>query len=74
MRLSIRLLGERAAAICGELNKEKNKGRCRLTREMEYAKCIAVLGKILRMGIITEKEYTSTKKYLMNKYRISYIR
>lgn len=74
MNASIHLFGECAVVICGELNKEKNKGRCRLTREMEYAKCIAVLGKILRMGIITEKEYTSTKKYLMNKYMISYIR
>lgn len=44
-----------------------------MTREMEYAKCLAVLRKIFRMGMITEKEYTPAKKYLMNKYLISHI-
>ena len=43
-----------------------------MTREMEYPKCIAVLGKILRMGKITEKEYLTAKNKLMDHYLISW--
>ncbi len=39
-----------------------------MTREMEYAKCIAVLRKIVRMGMITENEYVSARNKLMDKF------
>jgi len=39
-----------------------------MTREMEYAKCIAVLRKIVRMGMITENEYVSVRNKLMDKF------
>lgn len=41
-----------------------------MTREMEYAKCMAVLRKIVRMGIITENEYMAVKNKLMDKYLV----
>ncbi|MBQ6812475.1 MAG: hypothetical protein IJP06_05105 [Agathobacter sp.] len=39
-------------------------------RELEYAKCIAVLRKIFRMGMISEAEYTITRNKIMNKYLV----
>lgn len=42
-----------------------------MTREMEYAKCMAVLRKVFRLGIITEVEYVSVRNKLMDKYLIS---
>lgn len=36
-----------------------------MTREMEYAKCMAVLRKIVRMGMITENEYVAARNKLM---------
>ena len=39
-----------------------------MTREMEYAKCMAVLRKIIRMGMITENEYVAARNKLMDKY------
>lgn len=41
-----------------------------MTREMEYAKCIAVLRKIFRMGKISETEYIAARNRLMDKYLI----
>ena len=41
-----------------------------MTREMEYAKCIAVLRKIVRMELITENEYVAARNKLMDKYLI----
>lgn len=41
-----------------------------MTREMEYAKCIAVLRKIVRMEIITENEYVAARNKLMDKYLV----
>ena len=38
-----------------------------MTREMEYAKCMAVLRKIIRMGMITENEYVAARNKLMDK-------
>ena len=40
------------------------------TREMEYAKCMAVLRKIIRMGMITENEYVAARNKLMDKYLV----
>ena len=39
-------------------------------RELEYAKCIAVLRKIFRMGLISEAEYTIARNKIMNKYLV----
>ncbi len=41
-----------------------------MTREMNYAKCIAVLRKIVRLGMITEAEYVAARNKLMNLYLI----
>lgn len=41
-----------------------------MTREMEYAKCIAVLRKTVRLGMITESEYEVAKNKLMDKYLV----
>ena len=41
-----------------------------MTREMEYAKCMAVLRKIIRMGMITENEYVAARNKLMDKYLV----
>jgi hypothetical protein len=35
-----------------------------MTREMEYAKCMAVLCKLFRMGKVTETEYRFVKDRL----------
>ena len=39
-------------------------------RELEYAKCIAVLRKIFRMGLISEAEYAIVRNKIMNKYLV----
>lgn len=41
-----------------------------MTKEMEYAKCIAVIGMMLRLELISEKEYGDIKSRLMNQYMI----
>jgi hypothetical protein len=41
-----------------------------MTREMEYAKCMAVLCKLLRMGKVTETEYRFVKDRLKSRYLI----
>ena len=41
-----------------------------MTREMEYAKCMAVLRKIVRIGMITENEYVTARNKLMDKYLV----
>ena len=41
-----------------------------MTREMEYAKCMAVLRRIVRLGMITENEYMAARNKLMDKYLI----
>lgn len=41
-----------------------------MTREMEYAKCIAVLSKIYRLGLLSEAEYNEVRRKLMDKYFI----
>lgn len=41
-----------------------------MTREMEYAKCMAVLRKIIRMRMITESEYVAARNKLMDKYLV----
>ena len=41
-----------------------------MTREMEYAKCMAVLRKIVRIGMITENEYVAARNKLMDKYLV----
>ena len=41
-----------------------------MTREMEYAKCMAVLRKIVRMELITENEYVAARNKLMDKYLV----
>lgn len=41
-----------------------------MTREMEFAKCIALLRKAVRMELITEAEYTAARNKLMDKYLI----
>lgn len=42
-----------------------------MTREMEYAKCIAILCKIYRKGIITEAEFRYTKGKLKDRFLIA---
>lgn len=44
--------------------------RNRMTREMEYAKCIAVLCRIYRKGSITESEFRYTKGKLKDRFMI----
>ena len=41
-----------------------------MTREMEYAKSMAVLRRIVRLGMITENEYIAARNKLMDKYLI----
>ena len=41
-----------------------------MTNEMEYAKCIAVLRKLFRMGMISEAEYTTARNRLMDRFLI----
>lgn len=41
-----------------------------MTREMEYAKCMAVLRRIICMGMITESEYMAARNKLMDKYLV----
>ena len=41
-----------------------------MTREMEYAKCMTVLRKIVRMEMITENEYVAVRNKLMDKYLV----
>ena len=41
-----------------------------MTREMEYAKCIALLRKIVRMELITENEYVAARNKLMDKFLV----
>lgn len=41
-----------------------------MTREMEYAKCMAVLRRIYRKGNITESEYRYTKGKLKDRFMI----
>lgn len=41
-----------------------------MTRKMEYAKCMAVLRKIIRIGMITENEYMVVRNKLMDKYLV----
>ena len=41
-----------------------------MKREMEYAKCMAVLRKIIRIGMITESEYVAAKNKLMDKFLV----
>ena len=47
---------------------EKEEDKQKMTREMEYAKCIAVLRKIVRMGMISENEYVAVRNKLMDKF------
>ncbi len=39
-------------------------------RELEYAKCIVVLRKIFRMGLISETEYMVARNKIMRKYLV----
>lgn len=39
-----------------------------MTREMEYAKCMAVLRKIVRMGFLLEAEYMMARYKIMSKF------
>ena len=41
-----------------------------MTREMEYAKCMAVLRKIVRLGMIRENEYVAARNKLMVRYLV----
>lgn len=41
-----------------------------MTREMEFAKCIALLRKAVRMELITEAEYIAARNKLMDRYLI----
>nr|WP_294484706.1 SHOCT domain-containing protein [uncultured Anaerosporobacter sp.] len=41
-----------------------------MTREMEYAKCIAVLRKLFRKEMITEMEYNKARQKIMDRYLI----
>ncbi len=42
-----------------------------MTREMEYAKCIALLRKLVRKELLSEKEYAQAKRQLMDRYLVS---
>lgn len=50
--------------------KNKRRGCIRMTREMEYAKCIAIICKLFRMGKITEAEIRFVKDRLKSRYLI----
>lgn len=41
-----------------------------MTNEMEYAKCIAVLRKLFRVGMISEAEYSTARNRLMDRFLI----
>ncbi len=41
-----------------------------MTKEMEFAKCIALLRKALRMELLTEVEYVAARNKLMDRYLI----
>ena len=41
-----------------------------MTREMEYAKCMVVLRKIVRLGMLTENEYVAARNKLMDKFLV----
>lgn len=41
-----------------------------MTREMEFAKCIALLCKAVRMELISEAKYTVAKNKLMDRYLV----
>ena len=41
-----------------------------MTKEMEFAKCFAVLRKLIRLGLISESEYTVARKRLMDRFLI----
>ena len=41
-----------------------------MTREMEYAKCVALLGMMLHLELISKKEYSEVKSKLMDKYMV----
>ena len=49
-------------------NKGNKGGGCAMTREMEYAKCIAVLCKLYRMGKVTESEFQYVKCRLKSRF------
>ena len=52
------------------ITEQIKKGGLRMTREMEYTKCVAVLCKLYRMGRITESEFHFVKEKLKTKYLI----
>ena len=41
-----------------------------MTKEMEFAKCMALLRKAVRMELITETEYTIARNKLMDRFLI----
>jgi len=41
-----------------------------MTKEMEFAKCIALLRKAFRMELLTEAEYIAARNKLMDRYLI----
>lgn len=41
-----------------------------MTKEMEFAKCMALLRKAVRMELITEAEYTIARNKLMDRFFI----
>lgn len=41
-----------------------------MTKELELAKKLAVLGGIFRQGLITEDEYNRTKIHIMGEYGV----
>lgn len=41
-----------------------------MCKEMEYAKCIAVLRKMFKMQLLTEEEYNLVRNKLMDRYLI----
>ena len=41
-----------------------------MNKELEYAKCIALLCKAYRMQLLTEEEYNAARNKLMDRYMI----
>lgn len=41
-----------------------------MCKEMEYAKCIAVLRKMFKMQLLSEDEYNAVRNKLMDRYLI----
>lgn len=41
-----------------------------MTRYMEFAKCIAVLAKLYRMGMVSEQEYLRVKDKIKSRFLI----